>query len=89
LLGYAAQETTTTTTAPEPVWTKGGPCLQRHLATLKNYDAEYTKWIYGLPMSTASHGLGGVSNEVRIYVIGGGSQLRQSVSNVNEIFHTR
>jgi hypothetical protein len=60
--------------------------------TLNNderYDAEYTKWIYGLPMPTARHELWGVSNEGRIYVIGGGPQPTLSVSNVNEIFHTR
>ena len=62
------RKSSTTTTASEPFWTKGGPCLQRHLLTMKNYDAEYTKWIYGLPMSTARHGLGGVSDEVRVYV---------------------
>jgi hypothetical protein len=55
----------------------------------EKYDPEYTKWIYGLPMPTARHGLGGVCNEGRIHVIGGGAQLRLSVSNVNGIFHTR
>jgi hypothetical protein len=38
----------------------------------EKYDAGYTKWIYELPMPTARHGLGGVSNEGRIYVIGEG-----------------
>lgn len=40
-------------------------------------------------MPTARHGLGDVSNEDRIYLIGGGPQTGLSVSNVNEIFHTR
>jgi hypothetical protein len=40
-------------------------------------------------MPTARHGLGAVSNEDRVYVIGGGPQPGLSVSNVNEIFHTR
>ena len=87
---YTAQEaTTTTTTAPEPFWTKGGPMPSKTFNNDEKYNAKYTKWTYGLPMPTARHGLGGVSNEGRIYVIGGGPQLRQSVSNVNEIFHTR
>jgi len=40
-------------------------------------------------MPTAYYGLGAVSNEDRMYVIGGGPQPGQSASNVNEVFHMR
>jgi hypothetical protein len=55
----------------------------------EKYDVKDTNWIFELPMPTACHGLGAVSNEDRIYVIGGGPQPGLSVSNVNEIFRTR
>ena len=55
----------------------------------EKYDIIDTKWISELPMPTAYYGLGAVSNEDRIYVIGGGPQPGQSASNVNEVFHMR
>jgi N-acetylneuraminic acid mutarotase len=55
----------------------------------EKYDAKDTSWISELPMPTARHGLGAVSYEDRIYVIGGGPEPGLSVSDVNEIFHTR
>jgi hypothetical protein len=69
---YTAQETTTTTTASESFWTKGGPMPSKTFNNDEKYDAGYTKWIYELHMPTARHELGGVSNEGRIYVIGEG-----------------
>jgi N-acetylneuraminic acid mutarotase len=55
----------------------------------ERYNVKDMKWIFEPPMSTARHGLGAISHEDKIYVIGGGPQPGLSVSNVNEIFHTR
>jgi N-acetylneuraminic acid mutarotase len=71
------------------VYVFGGEEPSKTFNNNEKYDSKTDKWMSEPPMPTARHGLRAAANEDRIYVIGGGPQPRLSVSNVNEIFHTR
>jgi N-acetylneuraminic acid mutarotase len=53
----------------------------------EKYDPKTDKWTSEAPMPTARHGLAAVFDNVskRIYVMGGGIEAGNSVSNINEI----
>jgi N-acetylneuraminic acid mutarotase len=64
------------------------PSKRSGIAEAANYDMNsINKWIIEIPMPTARHGLGAVSFDNRIYVLGGGPQPGLSVFNANEIYH--
>jgi N-acetylneuraminic acid mutarotase len=71
------------------IYVFGGEEPSKTFNNNEKYDVKDTKWISELPMPTARHGLGAVSNEDRVYVIGGGPQPGLSVTDANEIFHVR
>jgi N-acetylneuraminic acid mutarotase len=54
----------------------------------EKYDPKTDKWTSENPMPTARHGLAAVFDNItkRIYVIGGGIEAGNSVSNINEVF---
>jgi N-acetylneuraminic acid mutarotase len=54
----------------------------------EKYDPKTDKWTSEAPMPTARHGLAAVFDNMskRIYVIGGGIEAGDSVSNINEVF---
>ena len=53
----------------------------------EKYDPVTDTWISAQPMPTARHGLTAVSEDDKIYIIGGGPQPGGSQTNSNEIFH--
>jgi N-acetylneuraminic acid mutarotase len=73
------------------IYVFGGEEPSKTFNNNEKYDANTNKWTSEPPMPTARHGLGAVyiEEDNKIYVIGGGPQPGLSVSNVNEIFHTR
>jgi len=72
------------------IYVFGGEEPSKTFNNNEKYDVKANKWTAEPPMPTARHGLGAVSIEDdRIYVIGGGPEPGLTVTNVNEIFHTR
>lgn len=72
------------------IYVFGGEEPSKTFNNNEKYDAKTGKWTSEPPMPTARHGLGAAPYEDRIHAtIGGGPQPGLSVSNVNEIFHTR
>jgi N-acetylneuraminic acid mutarotase len=69
------------------IYVFGGEEPSKTFNNNERYDIKANKWFIETPMPTARHGLGAVSFDNRIYVLGGGPQPGLSVSNANEIFH--
>jgi N-acetylneuraminic acid mutarotase len=71
------------------IYVFGGEEPSKTFDNNEKYDVKTNKWTIEPPMPTARHGLGAVSVEDRIYVIGGGPEPGLSVSDANEIYHVK
>jgi N-acetylneuraminic acid mutarotase len=70
------------------IYVFGGQTPLRTYDNNEKYDTKGDSWISQSPMPTPRHGLAAISDVIRnnIYVIGGGTEAIDSVSNITEIF---
>jgi N-acetylneuraminic acid mutarotase len=70
------------------IYVFGGEDSIRTFNNNEKYNPKTNNWTSELPMPTARHGLTAISDHInnKIFVIGGGREAGDSVSNVNEIF---